>query len=112
MTNKEKFIAYLRRTPKASHTIRVLAGAYLLYTAYQIFSEFNTGQNDFLIITFAVIFTVIGALLLATSLYALSNYYYAENKHYGHDEEDEESDSESEESSDFEDNTESEETEK
>lgn len=109
MTNKEKFIAYLRRTPKASHTIRVLAGAYLLYTAYQIFSEFNTGQNDFLIIAFAVIFTVIGALLLATSLYALSNYYYAENKHYGQDEE---SDSESEESSEFEDNTESEETEK
>ena len=80
MTKKEKFIDWLKRAPRASHIIRVLAGAYLLYTAYQIFNELGKGQNDFLIILFAVIFVIVGALLLATSMYALNKYYYAENK--------------------------------
>lgn len=80
MTKKEKFIEWLKRAPKSSHIIRVLAGLYLLYTAYQIFKELGTGQSDFLIIAFAVIFAIIGALILASSLYALNKYYYAENK--------------------------------
>ena len=77
---KEKIIASLKRAPKASHTIRVLAGGYLAYTAYQIFNELGSGQNDFLIIAFAVIFVIVGLLIGGSSLYALNKYYYAENK--------------------------------
>lgn len=80
MTKKEKFIEWLKRAPRSSHIIRVLAGIYLAYTAYQIFNELGTGQNDFLIIAFAVIFAIVGVLLLVTSMYALNKYYYAENK--------------------------------
>jgi len=84
---KEKFIASLKRAPKASHTIRVLAGGYLAYTAYQIFKELDKGQNDFLIIVFAIFFAIVGVILAGSSLYALSNYYYAENKTLDNDEE-------------------------
>lgn len=80
MTRKEKFIEWLKRAPRASHIIRVLAGIYLVYTAYQIFSELGKGQNDFLIVSFAVLFVIIGVLLTITSTYALNKYYYAENK--------------------------------
>lgn len=80
MTKKEKFIAWLKRAPRASHIIRVLAGVYLVYTAYQIFNELGSGQNDFLIIAFAVIFVIVGLLIGGSSLYALNKYYYAENK--------------------------------
>lgn len=79
MTKKDKFIAWLKRAPKSSHVIRVLAGLYLLYTAYQIFKELGSGQNDLLIVVFAIIFAIVGALILGTSLYALNKYYYAEN---------------------------------
>ena len=79
MTKKEKFIAWLKRTPRASHIIRVLAGFYLVYTAYQIFKELGKGQNDILIIVCAVAFVIIGAFIGLTSMYAMSKYYYAEN---------------------------------
>lgn len=80
MTKKEKFIEWLKRAPRASHIIRVLAGFYLVYTAYQIFKEMGTGQNDFLIIVFAVIFAIVGIFIGGSSLYAMNKYYYAENK--------------------------------
>lgn len=80
MTRKEKFIAWLKRAPRASHIIRVLAGFYLVYTAYQIFKELGNGQSDFLIIAFAVIFAIVGIFIGGSSMYAMSKYYYAENK--------------------------------
>ena len=84
----------MKKTPKASHTIRVLAGGYLAYTAYQIFKELNKGQNDFLIIVFAIFFAIVGVILAGSSLYALSKYYYAENKTLDNDEDSEEAEPE------------------
>lgn len=74
---KEKVIRWMKTAPKVSHTIRILAGAYLIYMSYSMFTDPTSEINAFVIIC-GVLFVVIGAFFLATSLYALSKGCYSD----------------------------------
>lgn len=71
---KKKIKDFMRKSSKASHTIRVLAGGYLLYTAYCLFKDME-GGNPLIVIPAGVIFVLFGAFFLITSLIALQNGY-------------------------------------
>lgn len=68
---KDSIKHWLARAPKSSHSIRILAGAYLLYTAYCILRDRSTGGHPFLLLAAAFLFVLSGAFLLLSSLYAL-----------------------------------------
>ncbi len=65
-------------TTKVSLTIRILVGAYLLYTAYTLFKGIPqyTGNEKIVFILFSIFFAVIGALLIFFSGKALLNKQY------------------------------------
>ena len=85
---KEKLINRLKSLNKRSHTIRIIAGAYLVYTAYEIFSEMQGAPRPAFVIFAGVFFAVAGAFFCVTSLYAYNNFYYAEAA-YAEDDENE-----------------------
>ena len=60
--------------PKASLTIRMLIGAYLLYIDYQIFGDVmaREGASKIVMITFMVFFAIVGVFLIIMSLKALT----------------------------------------
>ena len=67
---------------RASYVIRMLAGAYLVYLMYQLFSEAGKSQEELTMLMAAV-----GALMMAAGIYfviggayALLNGIYAENE--------------------------------
>lgn len=69
-----------RRNTKASLTMRILVGIYLVYTAYSLiggFSEYD-GAKKIIFISFAVLFAAGGCALVAISGKALVNKEYAE----------------------------------
>ena len=59
--------------PKASLTIRMLIGAYLLYIDYQIFGDVmaREGASKIVMIAFMVFFAITGVFLVAMSAKAL-----------------------------------------
>lgn len=67
---------------RASYIIRGLAGAYLLYLMYQLFSEAkNSGEElSALMIAAGVFMIVAGVYFIGSALYALLGGIYAENK--------------------------------
>jgi len=67
----------MKTAPKISHTIRVLAGAYLMYLSYGMFTDPASEINAFVIIC-GVLFAIIGLFFLATSLIALNKGYYSD----------------------------------
>lgn len=72
--NSEKKKIPTKQLPtKLSLMIRLLAGAYLLYTAYGLFpgATSSTQENHLLLAVFMVLFVVIGILLLVVSGRAL-----------------------------------------
>lgn len=67
---------------RASYLIRALAGAYLVYLMYQLFSEAGSSEEEL-----TVLMAVAGALIMAAGIYfviggayALLNGIYAENE--------------------------------
>ena len=74
---KEKLINWMKAAPKVSHTIRILAGGYLAYLSYGMFTDPASEINAFVILC-GVFFAIIGAFLLVCSLIALNKGYYSD----------------------------------
>lgn len=67
---------------RASYIIRGLAGAYLVYLMYQLFSESAKSEEELtaLMIASGVFMIVAGVYFIGSALYALVNGIYAENE--------------------------------
>lgn len=74
---KEKLIHWMKLAPKVSHTIRVLAGGYLMYLSYGMFTD-PASEINALVILCGILFALIGLFFLATSLYALNKGIYSD----------------------------------
>jgi len=88
---KEKLINWMKAAPKVSHTIRILAGGYLAYLSYGMFTDPTSEINAFVILCGAL-FAIIGAFLLISSLIALNKGYYSDYIDMSAVDEEEESD--------------------
>ncbi len=66
---------------KASYTIRLLAGGYLVYLMYQLFSEAGDSGEELtiLMIIAGVLMMLAGIYFVIGGLYALANGIYSEN---------------------------------
>ena len=74
---KEKLMKWMKTAPKMSHTIRVLAGGYLMYLSYGMFTDPANEINAFVVLC-GILFAVIGLFFLTTSLIALNKGYYSD----------------------------------
>ena len=88
---KEKLIKWLKTAPKLSHTIRILAGGYLIYLSYGMFTDPASEINAFVIIC-GTLFVIIGLFLLITSLIAYNKGFYSDYVDYSAAAEEEEQD--------------------
>lgn len=66
---------------RASYMIRLLAGGYLIYLMYQLFSEAGNSTESLtpLMIAAGIVMIAAGVYFVAGGLYALLNGIYAEN---------------------------------
>lgn len=80
--NEKKKIPTKQLPTKLTLTIRLLVGAYLLYTAYGLFpgATSATEENHLLLAVFMVLFAVIGVLLLVVSGRSLLQGRYADGE--------------------------------
>lgn len=76
---KVLLVSYAMR--KVSYMIRILAGGYLVYLMYQLFSESHASEETLtpLMITAGVVMIVAGIYFVIGGLYALLNGIYEEN---------------------------------
>lgn len=67
---------------RASYIVRGLAGAYLVYLMYQLFSEAGKSDERLSVVMIAVgVFMIIaGIYFMASAIYAMANGIYAENE--------------------------------
>ena len=77
----EKIRDLMLKRAKSSHTLMLLAGAYLLYLAYDMLklSDFPPEESKVLFYIFSALFIIVGILFVAFSGYALAKGYYREN---------------------------------
>ena len=66
---------------KASYTIRLLAGGYLVYLMYQLFSEAGTSGEELtpVMVIAGILMMLAGIYFVIGALYALANGIYSEN---------------------------------
>ena len=74
---KEKLALWLKSAPKISHTIRVLAGGYLIYLSYGMFTDPSSNINALVVIC-GILFVIIGLFFLSSSLIALNKGLYSD----------------------------------
>jgi|GEM_PF-761173 len=83
---------------KVSYTLRLIAGGYLLYLAYGLFQEIIAGKvidQKILIIAATIVFTIVGAVLVVTSIRILWRQYKDNNTNNNTDNDNDKDDSES-----------------
>ena len=73
----EKLKLMLSRQRSGSHILRVLAGGYLVYLAYGIFTD-AAGSKPIWVLLCGAVFAVFGLIVALSSLYALCSGHFLE----------------------------------
>lgn len=96
----EKLNERLSRYRSGSHILRAVAGGYLLYLAYGIFTD-SSADKPAAVMIFAALFVLFGLVLGLSSVYALCTGRYLEQKQIDEAEAPEAEEDESEEADEY-----------